>query len=163
MNFIFSGYLCSPHFALIWRWKAQWGTGLKCWTKHLCQVFFYHIIALYINYIAKVKIRIQWFFVNRGTGGSCSFDGNTGLPDSNCQFTVTGPENLESSAMALPQVFLSSRTRAPPCLKHYTLYNVHAWDLHIFWLLTNISRDCFYQKTTCAFLSCFDTSRKITW
>ena len=51
------------------------------------------------------KTESGMFFANRG-GGDCSYDGSTGLPDSNCQFTVTGPDNLESSAMALPQVVI---------------------------------------------------------
>merc|ERR1719209_2798092 len=48
-------------------------------------------------------LKVEGTMKDRG-GGDCSYDRGTGLPDSNCQFTVTGPSSLESSAMALPQL-----------------------------------------------------------
>ena len=94
--FLKTGWACSLPFALIWRWRALCKTGK---TKHFKKRKSEK--KNWGNYqLSPQALKIK----KHRDGGSCSFDERSGLPDSDCRFTVTGPENLESSAMALPQV-----------------------------------------------------------
>ena len=45
-------------------------------------------------------------------GGECSYDQSTGLPDAHCRFTASGPEDLVTSVMAVPDLQVNTLTLA---------------------------------------------------
>ena len=46
--------------------------------------------------------QVEGELVDMRPGRECEYDTATGLPDHNCYFFATGPEDLDSSVMALP-------------------------------------------------------------